>query len=175
MRVETEMNQRPGAAGAGNDVLRQLAELETLDMAQLKERWRALFGTEPPGYNRPFLVKRLAYRIQELAYGGLPQEAKERMRSFLEEEGYDDLGRPGGKPNAKLNALSVPGTVFVREWDGVRNEVRATTDGFEYHGRLFKSLSAAARAITGTRWNGPRFFGIREDQRPKVRQADEQR
>ena len=75
MKTETEMKPKSGDAKAGNGVLRQLAELETLDMARLKERWRALFGTEPPGYNRPFLVKRLAYRIQELAYGGLPEEA----------------------------------------------------------------------------------------------------
>ena len=175
MRIEQEVKLRPEATSAGNGVLRQLAELETLDMAHLKERWRTLFGTEPPGYNRPFLVKRLAYRIQELAYGGLPQEVRERMRNFLDEEGYDDLGRQGEKPKARLNAMSVPGTVFVREWDGVRHEVRAVPDGFEYRGRLFKSLSAAARAITGTRWNGPRFFGIREDQRPKARQAGEQR
>jgi len=168
-------SEQDGNRNGGSSIVSQLAALETMTMEGLKERWRALFGTEPPGYNRPFLVKRLAYRIQELAYGGLPQEARERMRSFLDEEGYDDLGRPGGKPKAKLNALSVPGTVFVREWDGVRHEVRAVPDGFEYRGRLFKSLSSAARAITGTRWNGPRFFGIREDQRPKVRQSDEQR
>jgi len=165
--------EQDGNRNGGSSVVAQVAALETMSMENLKERWRALVGTEPPGYNRPFLVKRLAYRIQELAYGGLPEEAKERMKNFLDEEGYDDLGRAGVKPKAKVNALSVPGTVFVREWDGVRHEVRATADGFEYHGRLFKSLSAAARAITGTRWSGPRFFGIREDQRPKVRRTDE--
>ena len=166
--------QAPAKSGKSS-ILAQLARLETLPMDELKPRWRALFGTEPPGYNRKFLIKRLAYRIQEIAHGGLPREANDRMSRFLEEEGYDDLGRPGAKPKTKMNATPVAGTVFVREWNGERHEVRAVTDGFEYRGKQYKSLSAVARDITGTRWNGPRFFGLRDGGKVDVRGADEQR
>ena len=159
----------------GTRILNQLAELERLSMKDLKERWRALFGTEPPGFNRVFLTRRLAHRIQELAYGALPQSAKDEMARVLDEEGYDELGRPikSGtvrRRSTKTNELA-PGTVLIREWDGVRHEVTALTDGFEYRGRPFKSLSVIARTITGTRWSGPKFFGLR-GRRPNPVEAE---
>ena len=149
----------------GTRILNQLAELERLSMKDLKERWRALFGTEPPGFNRVFLTRRLAHRIQELAYGGLPQKAKDEMARVLDEEGYDEIGRPlksgaASRRSSKTDELAT-GTVLIREWDGVRHEVTALADGFEYRGRPFKSLSVIARTITGTRWSGPKFFGLR--------------
>jgi hypothetical protein len=142
-------------------ILAQLAELDRLQIEALKERWRALFGAEPPGYNRVFLTKRLAYRIQELAYGGLPQSIRADAARLLEDQGFDDLGRPGAKraPKKPTDALAV-GTVFVREWDGEPHRVTVLTSGFEYRGRRYKSLSVIARTITGTVWSGPRFFGV---------------
>ena len=166
--------ERNSEKSGDSPILAQLARLETLPMDELKTRWRALFGEEPPGYNRKFLIKRLAYRIQEIAHGGLPSVAKERMSRFLEEEGYDELGRHGAKPKTKINATPIAGTLFVREWDGERHEVRAVAKGFEYRGKHYKSLSAVARAITGTRWNGPRFFGLRKGQKVEVREANGQ-
>jgi hypothetical protein len=153
----------------GTNILNQLAELERLSMKDLKERWRALFGTEPPGFNRVFLTRRLAHRIQDLAYGGLPQSAKDEMARVLDEEGYDELGRSikpasrgGGNGTGGSKAIALaPGTLLIREWEGERHEVRALTEGFEYRGRRFKSLSVIARTITGTRWSGPKFFGLR--------------
>ncbi len=156
-----------------NGILAQLARLEQLPMEELKIRWQALFGNEPPVANRKYMVKRLAYRIQEIAHGGLPDEAKHRMRRFLEEEGYDELGRPGAKPKPKTNPQPVAGTVFVREWDGEQHEVRAVGNGFEYRGKQYRSLSAVAREITGTRWNGPKFFGLRDGVNVKVKESDE--
>ena len=143
-------------------VLKQLAELDRLDFGILKERWRALFGTEPSGYNRVFLTKRLAHRIQEVAYGGLPQSARARADRILEEKGYDELGRPGrSQPATKAVEPIVEGTVLVREWDGELHRVTVLADGFEYRGRPYRSLSVIARTITGTNWSGPRFFGLK--------------
>jgi hypothetical protein len=138
-------------------ILKQIAELHDLDHGQLKDRWREYFGAEPPGYRRGFLIKALAYRIQELTYGGLPQEVREELGARIN----------GDAPNGKRrNGLSddrpVAGTRLIREWQGIEHHVTVMTDGFEYEGRKYKSLSAIARAITGTRWNGPLFFGLRK-------------
>jgi hypothetical protein len=127
-----------------------------MEMAALKERWKALFDTEPPAQNRPHMVKRLAYRIQELAYGGLSEEARAQLKEIaISHEQESKRPRRDGP---------VTGTRFVREWGGERHEVTVTRDGYEYRGRPFKSLSAVARTITGTRWNGPLFFGIRKQE-----------
>jgi len=137
-------------------VVAQVTELQTMGMDALKERWKALFNTEPPTQNRAHLVKRLAYRIQELAYGGLPEEAKAELKEIaLSQEQESKRPRRDGP---------VAGTRFVREWGGERHEVTVTRDGYEYRGRPFKSLSAVARTITGTRWNGRLFFGLRKQE-----------
>ena len=118
--------------------------------------WRELTGTEPPPYNRTFLVKRLAYRIQELAFGGLSVQAERRLDDLVDElDGKK-------KPKAKDMTAPIIGTKLIREWQGVLQEVTALADGFEWQGRRYQSLSAVARAITGTRWNGPLFFGLRK-------------
>ncbi len=137
-------------------ILAQVAALPTMPTPRLKDMWRELTGTEPPPYNRTFLVKRLAYRIQELAFGGLSVKAERRLDDLIEElDGKK-------KPKPKDMAAPVAGTKLIREWQGVLHEVTALADGFEWQGRRFKSLSAVARAITGTRWNGPLFFGLRK-------------
>jgi len=138
-------------------ILRQIAELHGLDHGQLEERWREYFGAEPPGYRRGFLIKALAYRIQELTYGGLPQEVRDELDARI------DGKQPNGtRRNGVSNDRPVAGTRLIREWQGVEHHVTVMTDGFEYEGRKYKSLSAIARAITGTRWNGPLFFGLRK-------------
>ncbi|MBF0325496.1 MAG: DUF2924 domain-containing protein [Alphaproteobacteria bacterium] len=137
-------------------ILTQVAELPTLPTPRLKAMWRELTGTEPPPYNRTFLVKRLAYRLQELAFGGLSVKAERRLDDLIEElDGKK-------KPKAKDMTAPVVGTKLIREWQGVMHEVTALADGFEWQGRRYQSLSAVARAITGTRWNGPLFFGLRK-------------
>ncbi len=137
-------------------ILTQVAELPTLPTPRLKAMWRELTGTEPPPYNRTFLVKRLAYRIQELAFGGLSVQAERRLDDLVDElDGKK-------KPKAKDMTAPIVGTKLIREWQGVMQEVTALADGFEWQGRRYQSLSAVARAITGTRWNGPLFFGLRK-------------
>jgi len=141
----------------------QLAELRHLSMAGLKQRWRDLIGTDPPEYNRKFLVSRLAYRVQELAYGGLSASALADMDAILDDAGCDKLGRMRRRRNKGTGHRKLLiGTRLVREWNGERHEVTVVPGGFEYRGNRFPSLSAIARIITGTRWNGPGFFGLRE-------------
>ena len=139
-----------------NAVLSQVAELPTLPTPKLKAMWRDLYGADAPPYNRTFLVRRLAYRIQELAFGGLSAKAEQRLDDLV-----DELD---GKKKPKTKDMTAPivGTKLIREWQGVLNEVTALADGFEWQGRRYQSLSAVARAITGTRWNGPLFFGLRK-------------
>ena len=146
-------------------VLRQIANLERMSRVDLVSRWRVLFGDDPPrSNNRQFLVKRLAYRIQELAYGGLSMGARERMDRILDENGFDENGARSKKVGRKLSGSDIQitrGTILAREWKGERHEVRVIDGGFEYRGMPYRSLSAVARAITGTNWNGPLFFGLR--------------
>ncbi len=142
-------------------VIKQVTQLHLLDLEQLHERWRALFGSEPQSSNKQFLIKRLAYRIQEIAFGGLTQTVKTKMNIVLEKNAFDEYGRPSSKKQVFSPDKPIAGTQFIREWKGVEHHVTVLRDGFEYQGRRYKSLSAIARSITGTQWNGPLFFGLR--------------
>ena len=141
----------------------QIAQLQQLPMRDLWDRWRALMGTDPPRYNRSFLIRRLAYRLQELAYGGLSQAARARMDELLTQAGCDELGSPQVKKQIVRGRREMPiiGTRLIREWDGQCHEVTAVPGGFAYRGRRYRSLTAVAELITGTHWNGPAFFGVR--------------
>lgn len=153
-------------------VLGHIAELQRLPMSELSERWRVLMGGEAPPYNKAFLLKRLIYRVQELAYGGLPMAAHQAMEQALAAAGYDELAATRDDARAVAQTLParkpgtpVAGTRLVREWNGQRYEVLTTHDGFEFEGRPYKSLTAVAKAITGTHWNGMAFFGMRRKTR----------
>jgi Protein of unknown function (DUF2924) len=138
-------------------VLPRLAALQTASAAELRDQWRALFGTEPPAFNRPYLVSRLAYRVQELAYGGLRPETRARLEALGEQlDGGNVVLR-----RIRADSRPLPGTRLIREHGGVQHVVTVRADGFEYEGRPYRSLSAVARAITGTRWNGWTFFGLK--------------
>src|SRR5882672_7453792 len=138
-------------------VLAQLAALKGATAHVLKDKWRALFDTEPPPYNRRFLESRLAYRIQELAYGGLKKETVERLRVLGKQ--YDS--KAGTGPKGRSDRMPIAGTRLIREWQGIEHCVTLRADGFEYQGRPYKSLSAVDREITGVRWNGWVFFGLK--------------
>lgn len=141
-------------------VLRQLAALQPMTLEQLQEKWRDLYGTEPPLYKKQFLTAKLAYRIQEILHGGLSETARNHLRQTAQTDPHTNLDL--SKPAKKKSPESIlPGTRFIRYWHDVRYEVIATENGFEYQGRPFRSLSAVAREITGTRWNGKVFFGLK--------------
>ncbi|NGQ92914.1 DUF2924 domain-containing protein [Rhodobacter sp. HX-7-19] len=141
----------------------RLAALKTAPVTALKQQWRDLFGSEPPPFNRRYLESRLAYRIQELAYGGLKPETVRR----LEELGEELYG--GGDRRKSSHRFDrdrpITGTRLLREWQGVEYVVTVTAEGFDWQGRPYQSLSAIARAITGTRWNGWVFFGLKNHRR----------
>ena len=140
-----------------DQVLARLAALKTTPTPKLKEQWRQLFESEPPAFNRRYLESRLAYRLQELAYGGLKPETVRRLEKLGEE-------LDGGRVEVRkrpANDRPVSGTRLIREYQGVEHCVTVRDDDFEYQGRPYKSLSAIARAITGTQWNGLTFFGVR--------------
>ena len=134
----------------------RLAALKTASTTNLKAQWRDLFDAEPPPFNRQYLVSRLAYRIQELAYGGLKPETVRRLEKLGEQVDGKGVSR-----RKRQDRMPMAGTRLVREWQGVEHTVTVTGDGFDWQGRPYRSLSAIARAITGTRWNGPLFFGLR--------------
>ena len=138
-------------------ILTRIAALKSTPVPALKSQWRELFGTEPPPYNRRFLESRLAYRIQELAYGGLKPETVQRLEALGEQlDGGNAQTR-----RTRTDTRPIAGTRLIREWKGVEHCVTVRDDDFEYQGRPYQSLSAVARAITGTRWNGLVFFGLR--------------
>lgn len=139
----------------------RLAALKTQPTADLKQQWRDLFETEPPPFNRRYLESRLAYRIQELAYGGLKPETIRRLERLGEE--FDGGNRTRSRLRADLRPIT--GTRLIREWQGREHVVTVTAEGFEWQGRPYRSLSAIARAITGTRWNGWVFFALKSHRR----------
>ena len=153
MKMENRYANHP----ATPSVLTRLAALKTTPIVELKKQWRDLFETEPPAYNRTFLETRLAYRIQELAYGGLKPETIERLEALGEQlDGGNVVLR-----RIRADAKPISGTRLIREWQGVEHSVTVRDLDYEYQGRPYKSLSAVARAITGTRWNGWVFFGLK--------------
>ena len=142
-------------------ILTRLTALKTTPTPKLKEQWRQLFEGEPPAFNRRYLESRLAYRIQELAYGGLKPETVRRLEKLGEE-------LDGGRVDVRkrpANDRPISGTRLIRDYQGVEHCVTVRDNDFEYQGRPYKSLSAIARAITGTQWNGVVFFGLKSRRR----------
>lgn len=138
-------------------VLARVAAIKTMPTPALKTMWRDLHGTEAPPYNRRFLESRLAYRIQELAYGGLKPETVKRLDALA--RGVEDTNPKTRR--IRTDRKPVAGTRLLREFQGVEHIVTVTVEGYEYRGRSYKSLSAIAKAITGVKWNGWVFFGLK--------------
>ena len=142
-------------------LLAQVVALKSTPMPQLKQLWRDLFDKEAPPYNRRFLENRLAYRLQELALGGLKTSTVRRLEQLGEQ-------LDGGKAHVRSRRTDnrpLAGTRLIREFQGVSHEVVVHCDSFEYQGQRYQSLSAIAKAITGTSWNGWSFFGLRSARR----------
>src|SRR5438093_11143059 len=132
----------------GPAIKAEIARLRSLVLDALRRRWRVVFGRTPPApLSKDLLGRMIAWRMQEQAFGGLDRESL----SFL-----DGLARHGGSPRGQLK----PGTVLVRDYQGQRHTVTVVLDGFDWQGTTYASLSAIARAITGTAWSGPRFFAL---------------
>ncbi|HEY3379649.1 MAG TPA: DUF2924 domain-containing protein [Armatimonadota bacterium] len=145
-------------------VLRQVAALPALPTRELQERWRDLIGTEPPpACNKPFLVKRLAHRLQELAFGGITDTTQKGLDEVLARAGYNALGVQTSVKPVRQHAFRqyVIGTVLRREWGGGTYEVTVVRNGFEYEGKVYRHLSPIAKLITGCHQSGNAFFGVK--------------
>lgn len=140
-------NQAPVAA--------RVSELSYLPMAEIWALWDRYFTRRPPYPNRTHVESRIAYKLQEEAFGGLAPETKRRLEAIGAKHSKIKL-------RAKPREFDfAPGTTLLREWGDREHQVTVTAEGlFEYDGRGFKSLTAVARQITGTHWSGPLFFGL---------------
>jgi hypothetical protein len=140
------------------EVEREVDALEALDTRTLQQRWRDLYRTEPqPKIQSGLLRLAVAYCIQEKAFGGLKPAAKRQMRVHLETMRSSKAGL-ADKPKPAIRLA--PGTQLLREWNGATLLVDVVDDGFVWKGQTYKTLSAVAVAIPGTKWSGPKFFGL---------------
>ncbi len=143
--------------GMPKALARQLAELESASTAELRARWeRAYRHPAPKRASRDLLLRAVAYHIQERAEGGLSKAALKRLAHLADPKGSD--GRPPRPARPRLGL----GTRLIREWRGEVHQVTVGEDGFDYRGMRYGSLSQIAPEITGTRWSGPLFFGLRK-------------
>jgi hypothetical protein len=144
-------------ARQGLDRLREaLARLPIASRADLQAEWRRLYRTEPPSrLGRGLLIAAIAYRLQEEALGGIRPELQRRLRQIAEQV------HRGEEPGLTAVPRLKPGTRLVREWQGRTHEVLVGQAGFEWRQQHYRTLSQIARAITGTSWSGPVFFGLK--------------
>jgi hypothetical protein len=133
----------------------EIASLSKLDIDELRKRWKAIYGRAPSGeIGRSFLTRAISYRFQERAYGGLkPSTCRLLTRAVEEIE--------TGSSNKPQTRMAQSGTILIREWRGTAHRVTMLDDGVTFNGKRYRSLSEVAREITGSRWSGPRFFGLR--------------
>ena len=144
-------------------VLAEIAGLDKLCWEDLQHKWEEMFGSKPPTYNKSFLIKRITYRYQELAFGGLNKDIKDRLNNYTSH--YVKHGNTKSDPPIFPESPLI-GTVMVREYHDIKHRVTVLQDGFEYNGCKYKTLSAAARAITGgIRVSGPVFFNLKKTER----------
>jgi hypothetical protein len=145
----------------------ELQQLRGLNSIQIRERWRTLFGAEPPPKLRfSLLVQGIAYRLQEKALGGL----KPATLRLLERIADDATTRRQASPTPEKIRLRA-GAVLIREWHGTKHQVTVLKDGFLHRAKRFHSLSQIARTITGSRWSGPLFFGLKSARKEQNSEA----
>ena len=147
-------------------VAHEIAGLRELDAQSLRKKWQELYGTKAPRCARPLLmVRAIAYKLQENAFGGL----KPSIRRLLQRGGEDAAAR---RPTMirKRQRVST-GTVLLREWHGTSHQVTVVEDAVHYRGKRYSSLSEVARLITGCRWSGPLFFGLKSAAKESTRGA----
>jgi Protein of unknown function (DUF2924) len=164
--METSLVQPNGAAQSRSsaaesttttsqlELSRKIAALADLNAQQLRTEWRRLYRYHPPRISRDLLLRAIAYRMQELAYGGLSKATQRRLIALTKELQTNGGIAPDPRPRVRSGAR------LVREWRGRTHTVIVTEDGFEYAGKTYSSLSKIAQAITGAHWSGPRFFGL---------------
>ena len=153
-------------------ILPIVADLEGHDLNGLRRQWRARLGGEPPAHlSRWLLIRVLAYRLQSDAFGGLDKSIQRILRSAKSGDAAAPFDRRA--PQTRDGVGLKPGALLVREWKGELERVMILEDGFAWNGQTFGSLSQIAKAMTGTNWNGHRFFGLRQGKTVVVDKATE--
>jgi hypothetical protein len=154
MRGETIMKRRAPAMD-GEALAAEIANLWKLNIDELRDRWKAMYGKAPSReIGRSFLTRAISYRLQERAYGGLKPSTSRLLAKVVEETAT-------GSSNKPRTRMAQSGTILIREWQGTAHRVTVLDNGVSFKGKRYRSLSEVAREITGSRWSGPRFFGLR--------------
>jgi len=148
------------------DCRKALARLPELALSELRQQWRALYKSEAsPHLSRELLLRAVAYRMQEIVFGGLRPEHQRQLRLFAQQ--FKETGEIRRRTRVELKS----GTRLVREWQGRTYEVLVLDDGFSWQSTHYGSLSAVARKITGTPWSGPLFFGLKQNRPAALRSS----
>jgi hypothetical protein len=158
--------ENTGPPPAQSELLLKVAGLADLTSQQLREEWRRLCRSQPPRLSRDLLIRTIAYRMQERAYGGPSKATVRKLQSLAK-----DL-ETNGSLACDVDHSVRPGMRLVREWRGRLHTVIVTQEGFEFAGKRYASLSMIAHAITGAHWSGPRFFGLNRNRTPAADPSD---
>jgi hypothetical protein len=151
--------------------LTQIMELKEKSLGELQAKHQELFPDQPtPSNNKVYLWRKIAYRLQELEYGGISTKTQGEIQQLIQQ--YDPVNNKALRPDNSLkerpkksklsrdNRLPIPGTVIIKEYKGIKLEVKILEFGFEYHNKVYKSLTAIAKEVTGAHWNGYLFFNL---------------
>jgi len=149
----------------------KIAGLKIKTIPELQNEFEALFnGQKASSDNKVYLIRRIAYRLQELEYGGLSQKAQNRFKELVAL--YDPINNKSIRPKVSVETqartktrgrdtrLPIPGTIITKNYRGKKHQVKVLEKGFEYEGKIYKHLTAIADKITGAHWNGYNFFNL---------------
>ena len=150
-----------------NSILSKILALKTASLSELQKEYSALYdGKKAPSNNKTYLWQRIAYRIQELEYGGLPKEAQNKAKELAQE--YDPINNKALRPSngaekrcvSRDRRLPLPGTIITKNYKGTEIRVKILEKGFEYNGKVYRSLTSIAKEVTGSHWNGYLFLNL---------------
>jgi hypothetical protein len=163
--------RRNGRASTKTSVEDEIAHLCGLDLRGIRSRWQSVFGRPAPAHlTRHLLFAVIAYRLQADRFGDLDHATRQVLDRTVAKEAEPAMVARLASFDQKRTELT-PGTVLVREWDRQSQRVMVMAGGFAWNGKTYDSLSKVAFAITGTKWNGPRFFGLRDKEDRTVTEA----
>ena len=157
-----QSKRRNGRTSTKTSIEDEIAHLRGLDLKGLRSRWQSMFGRPAPAHlTRHLLFAVIAYRLQADRFGDLDYETKQVLERTIAKDTGPAMSARLTSFDQKRTELT-PGTALVREWDRQSQRVMVMANGFAWNGQTYESLSKVAFAITGTKWNGPRFFGLRD-------------
>ena len=148
-------------------IINQLQNLKDMDISKIQALYKELYGKESNGTHKTYLWRKVAYKLQEQEYSSLSAKAKERLQALIEE--YDPINNKVLRPDKAIisqqlpikdKRLPIPGTVITKGYKSLNYQVKVLEKGFEYNQKIYKTLSAIAKEITGAHWNGYLFFSL---------------